>query len=87
MPQDTELKTLLEEHCTTAATFEEALSTLLAAAHGNDIGVAGAWETRRHTTAPEWDVVITLLAREHAAESAASDDGTGSAPDEEDPTA
>lgn len=63
MTEDTNLKTRLEAHCTTATRFEALLSTLLITAHENGIDVSGGWETQENGQSPEWDVVITLLER------------------------
>jgi hypothetical protein len=73
MTEDTDLKTRFEAYCTTATTFEEVLSTLLVAAHGNDIDVSGAWEAYENGRSPEWDVVITLLERGKSPESGDED--------------
>ena len=74
MTEETDLKARFEAYCTTATTFEEVLSTLLVAAHGNGIGVSGGWEAHENGTSPEWDVVITVLERGNAPESGDEDD-------------
>ena len=74
MTRDTDLRTRFEAYCTTATLFEEALSTLLIAAHENGIDVSGAWEASHDRTTPEWDVVVTVLERERAADTRGEDD-------------
>jgi hypothetical protein len=63
MPHDTDLRSTFEEYCTTATVFERVLSTLLVAAHRNGVEVAGAWEAHENGSDPEWDVVVSVLAR------------------------
>ena len=74
MTDDATLKTRFEAYCTTATTFEEVLSTLLVAAHGNGIEVSGGWEAHENGNSPEWDVVITVLERGTSPESGDEDE-------------
>lgn len=63
MTHNHDLKTLVNQHCTSVAVFEEMLSLLLVGAHANGIDVSGAWEARESETPLEWDVVVTELER------------------------
>jgi hypothetical protein len=66
MVRDSDLKALIERHCTTTETFQQVLSMLLVTAHTNGVNVSGAWEAHENGGAPEWDVVVTELARDHS---------------------
>lgn len=68
MTENTTLKTLVERDCRTPERFREMLSTLLIGAYANGVDVSGAWEAHEDGTAPEWDVVVTMLEREREEE-------------------
>jgi hypothetical protein len=51
------------ESITSEETFSTVLQDLLLAAHGNGIDVAGAWEVRSNEAVPDWEAVITTLAK------------------------
>lgn len=46
---------------TTAEEFETALGTLLAKALQNDIDPRGAWEFRKDTAPPDWEIMVVEL--------------------------
>lgn len=73
MSDISELKRIIEQYCTTAEIFERTLSTLLVTSHTNGIDVSGAWEAHENGSSPEWDVVVTELARGHHEEMPDSD--------------
>ena len=80
MSHASELKAVIEQHCTTTEIFEQALSVLLVTSHTNGIDVSGAWEAHENGSSPEWDVVVTELARGHDEGLPGSDRTTEDAP-------
>jgi hypothetical protein len=49
---------------TTSAAFSNTLQDLLLAADANGVEVAGAWECRSNGSVPDWEAVITELAKD-----------------------
>lgn len=45
-------------------TFESALTALIRTAHDNGVVVDGGWEVDGADGLPDWDVVVTVVARE-----------------------
>jgi hypothetical protein len=56
--------TRFEESITTADAFSNTLRDLLLAAHANGVDVAGAWECRSNGSDPDWEAVVTELAKD-----------------------
>lgn len=54
---------LFDEAITTDESFERLLTALIAAARRNDVDVSGAWECRLDDGGPNWEAIITALAR------------------------
>ena len=64
-----------EESITTKGRFSGTLRELLVAAHGNGIDVSGAWEIRSNGAAPDWEAMVTELAKDGDGVDVASDGG------------
>ncbi|WP_380678571.1 hypothetical protein [Salinigranum sp. GCM10025319] len=55
--------TPFDSEITTTEAFVRTLTALLRVAHGNGVDVSGAWECRNGVAAPDWEAVVTELAK------------------------
>lgn len=53
----------LDDPIENQADFEEALHQILVLAEQNDVDPIGAWEYRNGQSIPDWEVVVTELAK------------------------
>ena len=67
--------TRFEESITTTDTFSSTLRDLLVAAHGNGVDVSGAWEIHSNGATPDWEAMVTELAKDGGGVDVASDGG------------
>lgn len=56
--------TPFDRSITTTDAFSRTLRELLLAAHANSVDVSGAWECRSNGSAPDWEALVTELAKE-----------------------
>lgn len=72
-------ETPFDRSITTSDAFSRTLRELLLAAHENDVEVSGAWECRSNGSAPDWETVITELAKEDGTRGVDGGDGVDGA--------